>query len=138
MKFNNLIPELNVSDIGKSLDFYVRMLGFRKDYERKESKFAFLSYKGSQLMMQQGGSPSWSTGRLERPYGRGINFQIETDDVDGLVCSLIDSKYPIKLMPKENWYRVGKALMGNKEFLVMDPDGYLLRFAQDLGKKKAK
>ena len=26
-------------------------------------------------------------------------------------------------------------LLGNKEFLVQDPDGYLLRFSEDLGEK---
>jgi len=41
--------------------------------------------------------------------------------------------YPIKMMPKENWYRKDDMLLGNKEMLVMDPDGYLLRFSQDIG-----
>ena len=27
-------------------------------------------------------------------------------------------------------------LLGNKEFLVQDPDGYLLRFSEDLGEKE--
>jgi len=36
---------------------------------------------------------------------------------------------------KENWYRVDSILTGNKQFLIMDLDGYLLRFAQDLGEK---
>lgn len=26
--------------------------------------------------------------------------------------------------------------IGNKEFLVQDPDGYLLRFSEDLGEKE--
>ena len=37
---------------------------------------------------------------------------------------------------EENWYRQDEYLLGNKEFLVQDPDGYLLRFSEDLGKKK--
>jgi hypothetical protein len=30
-------------------------------------------------------------------------------------------------------YRVGDKETGNKQFLVQDPDGYLLRFFEDLG-----
>ena len=53
MEFNKLVPELSVSNIGKSLEFYTNVLGFKVEYERKESKFAFLSYKGSQLMIEE-------------------------------------------------------------------------------------
>ena len=36
---------------------------------------------------------------------------------------------------EENWYRSGEKFLGNKEFLVQDPDGYLIRFSEDLGEK---
>ena len=36
---------------------------------------------------------------------------------------------------EENWYRHDDKMLGNKEFLIQDPDGYLLRFTQDLGEK---
>jgi len=39
------------------------------------------------------------------------------------------------MLPKENWYRKGDILLGSREFLVMDPDGYLLRFTQNIGTK---
>lgn len=35
----------------------------------------------------------------------------------------------------ELWYDTGSALAGQLEFLVQDPDGYLLRFTQYLGEK---
>lgn len=38
---------------------------------------------------------------------------------------------------EENWYRQDDKLLGNKEFLIQDPDGYLLRFYKDLGEKEA-
>lgn len=134
MKFNKLIPELSVSNINKSIEFYTKILGFKIEYERKESKFAFLSFHKSQIMMEQING-NWETGKLEYPLGRGINFQIEAPNVDSLVNSLQARKYSIMMHPKENWYRVGNKLCGNREFLVMDPDGYLLRFSQDLGKR---
>ncbi|MBU4245636.1 MAG: VOC family protein [Nanoarchaeota archaeon] len=134
MKFNKLIPELSVFDINKSIEFYTKILGFKIEYKREECKFAFLSMNGSQIMIEQANG-NWETGKLEYPFGRGINFQIEANDVDSLVKSLQAHKYPIMIMPKENWYRVGNTFWGNREFLVMDPDGYLLRFSQDLGEK---
>ena len=41
MKFNQLIPELSVTDIEKSKSFYIA-LGFQVMYERVEDKFVFL------------------------------------------------------------------------------------------------
>jgi hypothetical protein len=36
---------------------------------------------------------------------------------------------------EENWYKVNNKKIGNKEFLVQDPDGYLLRFSEDMGER---
>ena len=134
MKFNKLIPELNVSNLEKSLDFYTKILGFKIEYQREESKFAFLSFQGSQIMIEET-NEHWKTGELEHPYGRGVNFQIAVEDIGPLVESLKKNNHPLKVEPEENWYRKDRALVGNKEFLVMDPDGYLLRFVEDLGEK---
>lgn len=34
---------------------------------------------------------------------------------------------------EERWYRVNEQETGNRQFVVADPDGYLLRFFEDLG-----
>jgi len=52
MKFNGLIPELSVSDITKSKNFYINVLGFHLDYERFADRFAFLSYGEAQIMIE--------------------------------------------------------------------------------------
>lgn len=134
MKFNKLIPELSVSNFEKSLEFYTKILGFKIEYQREESKFAFLSFQGSQIMIEQV-NEAWNTGRLEYPFGMGINFQIEVENIEPILNSLKENKYPIFIEPKENWYRQDNKLIGNKEFLIKDPDGYLLRFAEDIGTK---
>ncbi len=134
MKFNKLIPELSVSNFKESLRFYTEVLGFKVEYKRDESKFAMISLQGTQIMIEEINN-NWNTGKLEYPFGRGINFQIEVDEIQPILDSLKKNKYPIFIEPKENWYRVGNQVLGNKEFLVQDPDGYLLRFAEDLGVK---
>ncbi|UTH14049.1 VOC family protein [Macrococcus equipercicus] len=53
MKFNTLIPELEVLNIEASKNFYIEVLGFKLEYERKEDKFVFLSKDGSQLMLEE-------------------------------------------------------------------------------------
>ena len=138
MQFNRLIPEFYVSDFKKSLDFYENILGFKIEYRRENPLFTFLSYQGSQLMIQEeDDDEGWHNGKPEYPYGRGLNFQIETNDVDRIVRSLELRKYPIKRGVKDSWYRENNILHGCREILVMDPDGYLLRFSQELGDKPA-
>ncbi len=87
MMFNALIPELSVSDIQTSRWFYVTVLGFQIEYERPEDKFIFLSFGQAQLMIEQDNT-HWNVGDMTYPRGRGVNFQIETDDVQAISDSL--------------------------------------------------
>ncbi len=134
MKFNKLIPELSVCNFENSIKFYTEILGFIIEYQREESKFAMLSFQGSQMMIEETNN-HWNTGKLERPFGRGINFQIEVDKIQPIIERLKKNDYPLFVEPKEKWYRQDNQMIGNKEFLIQDPDGYLLRFAEDLGIK---
>lgn len=135
MIFNKCIPELDVTNLKRALDFYL-LCGFKIEYERKEDKFAFLSLEGTQLMLQELSEENkWYVGNLEYPFGRGINFQVEVDDVESIYNKLKENNYKIAFPMEENWYRDGNLLFGCKEFLVQDPDGYLFRFQSDLGCK---
>ena len=138
MKYNHLIPELSVSDFNKSLNFYTQILGFKVEYDRPESNFAYLSFQGSQLMIDQGNNSEkspWYTGKLEYPRGRGIHLQIDIDDLKPLIRLLKKHNYPVKVAPKDYWVRKDDVLVGMRGLLIMDPDGYLLMFNQDLGEK---
>ena len=132
--FNGLIPELSVKNFDRSINFYVNILGFKIEYARENDKFAMISINSSQIMIEEING-YWETGKLEYPFGRGINIQIEVNNVETMAGKL--NKNNIKLFREieENWYNVNNKKHGNKEFLVQDPDGYLLRFAEDLGVK---
>lgn|SRR5574344_1100543 len=134
MKFNKLIPELTVTDINESKRFYNDILGFDIMYERNESGFVFLSREDSQIMLVQlREDDDWQTGKLSHPFGRGINISIEVADVVKLHDEIVKKGYKIFALMEDNFYRQDNKMLGNREFLVMDPDGYLLRFNQDIG-----
>lgn len=129
MKFNGIIPELSVSSIIESKKFYIDILGFHLEYERVIDKFAFLSYGEAQIMIEEING-HWNTGELQYPLGRGINFQIDTDDVDKIVYSLKQNNIKLFREIMENKYECNHEVIVDKEILVQDPDGYLLRFSQ--------
>ena len=129
MKFNSLIPELSVSSVIESKKFYIDILGFHLEYERVEDQFAFLSYGEAQIMLEEING-HWNTGELQSPFGRGINFQIATDDVYKIAYNLKQNNIILFRDIMESRYRCNDEGIVEKEILVQDPDGYLLRFSQ--------
>ncbi|HBJ1646953.1 VOC family protein [Clostridium botulinum] len=129
MKFNGLVPELSVEDIEKSKEFYIDILGFKLEYERIEDKFAFISFEEAQIMIEEI-NEYWNTATLEYPFGRGINFQINVSSVDGIISSLNKNNVEVFRDVKINTYEGNGEAYVEKEILVQDPDGYLLRFSQ--------
>lgn len=127
-----LVPELNVDDLERSLAFYVDLLGFHVRYQRPEDRFAYLERDGAELMMEETFGPGrrWHPAPLEHPYGRGINFQIETTNVTALYARLSQAGCSFILDLEEKWYRVDARNEGQRQFVVIDPDGYLLRFCE--------
>ncbi len=135
MQFNAVIPELFVRDMAASLRFYVEILGFRSEYAREEGRFQFLSYEKAQLMLFQEGDTvaevpaDWITGAMQYPRGRGLNLQIEVSSLEPLLHALKGKSYALYTPPTERIREVGGHTIRETEFLVQDPDGYLLRFS---------
>lgn len=135
LEFNKSIPELSVTNLENSLKFY-KTIGFKIEYDRPENKFVFISLGKIQFMLQEiSDNDKWNIMELTYPFGNGINFQLEVNNVNEIYKNLKDNNYKITFEIEENWYRQGNRLLGNKEFLIQDPDGYLLRFFEDLGEK---
>lgn len=133
MRFARLVPELQCSDLERSLAFYVDVLGFLVRYARPEERFAYVNREGAELMLEQPTGRVFLSAELEYPYGRGVNFQIEVSDVASLYAAVQAAACPVFLELEDRWYRRNDVLSGNRQFIVADPDGYLLRFFQDLG-----
>ncbi len=45
---------------------------------------------------------------------------------------------PTFLPLEEKWYRRDEVALGVRQFIVQDPDGYLLRLSQDIGTRPAR
>ena len=127
MDFNNLIPELSVFDILQTKNFYEE-LGFKIEYERREEKFVFMSFQDSQFMFEQIHDEGWNTGELIYPLGRGINFSITVDDIENLYTLVKSKKFEIYKKLTKSVYLVNGIEEIQMEFLIQDPNGYLLRF----------
>ena len=138
---SSIVPELYVTDLTASLKFYVDILGFEIEYERPEEGFAALRFHGSHLMLeqianthsateQQFESGAWRTADLDFPFGRGINFEVIVPDVESLHARVVAGGYTVKLGLRDRKYRVGGDVVELRQFLTMDPDGYLIRLAQ--------
>ncbi|SGZ04032.1 Glyoxalase family protein [Moritella viscosa] len=133
--WNPMVPELLVTDFDKSLAFYTQVLGFSIRIKRDKPDFVYLEQGPIQIMLEQINETAWVTGELVAPLGRGINLQIELPDLAPLIGRLEQYQVSYYRELKETWYDIGSKISGEREFLIQDPDGYLLRFTQHLGEK---
>ncbi|MDA0269699.1 MAG: VOC family protein [Chloroflexi bacterium] len=131
----SLVPELIVSDLDRTIAFYCDVLRFEIAYSRPEERFAYFAHGNAHLMVEQPVGRSFLVGPLEHPYGRGINIQIEVPDVAALYAAVNAAAAPIHLPIEDKWYRRDEVLLGNRQFVVQDPDGYLMRLFESLGEK---
>lgn len=127
------VPELLVTSLAESLQTWCGVLGFRIVYDRPEARFAMLALHGGWVMLDQLGDPrDWLAGPLERPFGRGLNLEFNVPDVDAIHAAVLTAGLPVFLPIHEKRYRVRGHDLGVRQFIVADPDGYLLRFTHRL------
>lgn len=131
-----LVPELLITDLAASLEFWVGLCGFEVLYGRAEEGFAYLHLGSAHVMLDQiGVGRDWVTDALEHPLGRGVNFEISVPNVEPLLERLAAAGVPLFMEPETKWYDRGDSEVGVRQFLVQDPDGYLLRFSTSLGER---
>ena len=92
-----------------------------------DDKFAFIELDGNQMMSEER-NDNWDVGPLERPFGRGINISMSVNNVEEMFNGLKEKGIKFFLELEVHSYRVDDKVYQDKEFLIQDPDGYLLRF----------
>ena len=126
-----LVPELYCENIDITKKFYVEVFGFEIKYERVKEQFAYFTLDGVDIMAEgiNGSGRRWLTDKMEKPYGRGVNFQWDVSEIDDLyrrvMATVPDSIY-LEMETKE--YQCANEVAVQKQFIVQDPDGYLFRF----------
>lgn len=124
-----LVPELHCKNIKKSVAFYTEILGFSVKYERPEEGFAYLQRGEAEIMLDQlGKTRDWISGPLEYPFGRGVNFQIKIEKAEQFYKELKNKGCEFFLDIEDKSYRCGEQTLLSRQFIISDPDGYLLRF----------
>lgn len=132
-----LVPELLVTDLDRSIAFWCDLCGFTISYARPDELFAYIVLGSAHIMLEQiGVGRNWVTGPLQRPLGRGANFQVTVLDSGALATRLHDAGVELFMQLETKWYRVGEEEAGVQQFLVQDPDGYLIRFQSSAGRRR--
>lgn len=125
-----LVPELYVNNLKTSLAFYCDVLGFEIAYERPEEKFVYLTREAAEIMLEEPDGRTFLAGPLEPPFGRGINLQILVEDVAALYAFCQTRSATIFMTLETRIYRRRDEMVSQTQFIVQDPDGYLIRLAQ--------
>ena len=129
-----IVPELYVQNLDENIAFFVGILGFSIKYQRSAEQFVYLTRDGLDLMLEgiESNSRKWLTGRLTPPFGRGVNFQWNVNDVDALYSRVQAKCNELIFLPREiKSYQVNERLVTQTQFIVRSPDGYLFRFCED-------
>ena len=124
-----------VSDVAKSQAFWVGMIGFEVMYARPEEGFVYLNLAGAHIMLEQAQPEQWLPAPLQHPFGNGINVQIEVPATTPILARLGEHDWPLFAPLEERWYQADAVEHGQRQFLVQDPDGYLLRLVEVLGNR---
>ena len=128
---HTLVPEFWCSNFEDSLHFYTEVVGFSLAQRRGNDLRAYLELGNAQIMIAcWKWDGTWEPAPLEKPYGRGVNFQILTDNIKSIYQSALfaDIKPFVDLHTKWFW-RIDR-MEERTEFGLLDPDGYLLRFTE--------
>lgn len=120
MKFKNLIPLLDVSDVENSILFYSEALGFKIEDQltwNGKTDWALLKAGKTKVMLSQGSETSLKT---EQIAPSSVLF-LYPEDTEWLYSTLQSKGYEMT--------NVQKGQSGTKEFCLTDPDGYILWFS---------
>lgn len=109
-----LVVELPVASLEASLAFYSRA-GFT--VERATATFAALTWRGTYFFLVES--------RDFAPAPQPPNIRLVVDDVDIAFRHAEGYGWPVRDPPRDRDY-------GLRDFTVLDPDGYELRFATPL------
>ena len=113
--FIQVTPFMHVDDLERALAFFTGILGFETRFRVANYAYVHRETTGFRILEQTGAG------------NRRFAYYIDVRDVDGLYAEL---KPKLDTLPKGDVYGPVDQSYGQRELLVLAPDGNLLAFGQ--------
>ena len=122
--FIQITPFMHVTNLQRALTFFTDTLGFKVLFRMDNYAYLHRETVGFRLLEEEGpnGAP---------PGNRRFAYYIDVHDVDGLYAEL---KPKLDLLPKGDVHGPADKHYGQRELLVLAPDGNLIAFGQAIRK----
>ncbi len=122
--FIRITPFLHVEDVSEAVRFFTGILGFKACIHVHDYAYVQREVAGIRIM-----KASQSEGERVPPGNRRFMYYIDVEDVDGLYAEL---KPKLETLPEGNVYGPVDQSYGQREFMIVAPDGNLVVFGQSL------
>lgn len=123
--FIQITPFMHVDDIGRAIAFFTDILGFEVGFRVADYAYVSREKAGIRMMQNKGadGAP---------PGNRRFAYYIDVRDVDALYAEL---KPKLDTLPPRDVHGPADKHYGQRELLVLAPDGNLIAFGQAIDKR---
>ncbi len=112
--------ELFPSDLDRFFDFYTRVLRFQVDRDERQAPFPYLSVDRGAVSI--GAVQAWQgTSAQSRLPPQGVEVVLEVDDLDSEREAVVGRGWAL-------FEDIAERPWGLRDFRLLDPDGYFLRF----------
>ena len=121
--FIQITPFMHVEDLEGAIAFFTDILGFKAQLRMDDYAYLHRETAGFRILQQHGedGAP---------PGNRRFAYYIDVRNVDELYAEL---KPKLDTLPQGDVYGPVNQPYGQRELLVLAPDGNLIAFGQALG-----
>ena len=124
--FIQVTPFMHVPDLEQALEFFTKTLGFKTLFRMNDYAYVHRETVGFRLLQNRGedGAP---------PGNRRFAYYIDVDDVDRLYEELTPQ---LIALPRGDVHGPADKPYGQRELLVLAPDGNLIAFGHAIGTAK--
>lgn len=123
-KFLQITPCMQVADVEAAVRFFVEVLGFRATIEGPTYAYLERGAAGMRILRA-----STSPGEEQPPGTRAFRYYIDVEGLDELYAEL---KPKLDTLPRGHVYGPVDQGYGQRELMVIAPDGDLVVFGQEL------
>ena len=120
-KIIKMSPQLLVTDLNRSIEFYAQKLGFDIEF-RYEDFYAGISKDGFSIHLKVG-KPSVEE-RQNKRKNEDIDIVFSVSSIEDLYTDVSNKSIEVTQPLREMDY--------GKEFYIIDPDGYIISFLEEL------